>query len=260
VAFEGGAANLVDNDTNGKYDIFIHDCQTGETTRISVKSDGTEAKGDSHNPSLSADGQLVAFDSYATNLVDGDTSVMSDVFVRDRQTSQTMRVSVKSGGAESNGYSYTPSISADGRYVAFASDATNLVDGDTNGKVDIFEHDRQTNQTTRVSVKSDGTQGNNHSYGPSICADGRYVAFYSVSDNLVDGDTNGVNDVFVHDYQGGQTACISVNIAGVQGNSHSGNPSICGNGRYATFSSNASNLINGDTNGTSDIFVHDKGP
>ena len=122
----------------------------------------------------------------------------------------TTRVSVASDGAQGNGYSYHPSISADGRYVAFESDASNLVSGDTNGARDVFVHDRQGGGTTRVSVASDGAQGNGGSAHPSISADGRYVAFQSDASNLVSGDTNGWSDIFVYDRQTGQTTRVSV--------------------------------------------------
>jgi len=133
----------------------------------------------------------------------------------------TTRVSVASDGAQGNDYSYSPSISADGRYVAFDSSASNLVSGDTNGARDVFVHDRQGGGTTRVSVTSDGAQGGTGSWNPSISADGRYVAFYSGASNLVSGDTNGTDDVFVHDGQTGQTTRISVASDGSQGNNHS---------------------------------------
>jgi len=133
----------------------------------------------------------------------------------------TIRVSLASDGTQGNYYSRDLSISADGRYVAFASYASNLVSGDTNGTPDVFIHDRQDGGTTRVSVASDGTQGNWDSWYSSISADGRYVAFYSGASNLVSGDTNGTDDVFVHDGQTGQTTRISVASDGSQGNNHS---------------------------------------
>gem|GEM_PF-2606427 len=267
VAFWSRASNLVDGDTNGRSDIFVHDRQTGETTRVSVTSDGTQSSGffnSSQQPSISADGRYIAFTSSANNLVDGDTNGSSDTFVHDRQTGETTRVSVTSDGTQSNGFSYWPSISADGRYVTFRSDSSNLVDGDTNGFDDIFVHDRQTGETTRVSVTSDGTQGNGNSSGnsllafPSISADGRYVAFYSQANNLVDGDTNGTGDTFIHDRQTGETALVSVASNGTQSNGFSYWPSISTDGRYVAFQSDASNLVDGDTNGFGDIFVRDR--
>ena len=169
--------------------------QAGTTERVSVSTGGAQSNEDSYNRpgSISADGSYVAFASFASNLVSGDTNDTSDIFVRDRLTGQTTRVSVDSSGMQGNGWSYDPSISADGRYVAFNSEATNLVAGDTNDRRDVFVYDRVTGQTTRVSVSSGGTQGNGDygSYLPSISADGRYVAFDSDANNLVSGDTNG---------------------------------------------------------------------
>ena len=142
------------------------------------------------------------------------------------------------------------SISADGRYVAFISDASNLVPGDTNGVTDIFVYDRQTGTIERVSVAADGTQGNGGSCQPSISADGRYVAFSSYASNLVPGDTNGISDVFVYDRQTDTIERVSVAADGTQGNSYSWQPaSISADGRYVAFSSFASNLVPGDTNG-----------
>jgi len=260
VVFFSNADNLVDDDTNGWGDVFVHDRQSGQTTRVSVSSNGVQGNGYSGNwSSISSDGRYVAFESYADNLVNGDTNGWDDVFVHDRQTGQTTRVSVSSNGVQGNGYSGWPSISSDGRYVAFHSDADNLVDSDTNGtNTDVFVHDRQTGQTTLVSVSSTGVQGTIGSQVPSISSDGRYVAFQSWADNLVDGDTNGWDDVFVHDRQTGLTTRVSVSSNGVQGNGYNGWPSISSDGQYVAFQSDADNLVDGDTNGVEDVFVHDR--
>jgi hypothetical protein len=171
----------------------------GVTTRVSVASDGTEGNGGSISAAISADGRFVAFHSFADNLVAGDTNGFTDVFVHDRLTDITERVSVASDGTEGNHQSLVPAISADGRFVAFESFADDLVAGDTNGFTDVFVHDRLTGITERVSVASDGTEGNGASISAAISADGRFVAFQSHADNLVAGDTNGTVDVFVHD-------------------------------------------------------------
>jgi len=258
VAFASLATNLVSGDTNDHRDIFVHDRQTGQTTRVSVASGGAQANGPSFDPSISADGRYVAFASNASNLVSGDTNNTGDIFVHDRQTGATTRVSIGPGGTQANRGSLAPSISADGRYVAFHSDATNLVSGVTNGTTHIFVHDRQTGATTRVSVASDGTEGNSGSIKPSISADGRYVAFQSIATNLVSGCTNGTQHIFVHDRQTGQTTCVSVASDGTEGNSGSNNPSISANGRYVAFQSQANNLVSGDTGFITDIFIHDR--
>ena len=258
VGFESNANNLVSGDTNGVPDVFVHDRKTDKTTRVSVASDGAQGNGDSYFSSLSANGRYVAFRSLASNLVSGDSNGVSDVFVHDRATGQTTLVSVASDGAQGNGDSDAPSISANGRYVAFRSEASNLVSGDTNNTLDVFVHDRQTGQTTRVSVASDGTQGNGLSIHPALSANGRYVAFFSEASNLVSGDTNGTSDIFVHDRQTGQTTLVSVASDGTQADGYSSVPSISASGRYVAFDSLATNLVSGDTNFAWDIFVHDR--
>jgi Tol biopolymer transport system component len=260
VAFWSLADNLVSGDTNGAYDVFVHDRQSGQTERVSVDSSGAQANNSSFNPSISGDGRYVAFQSYADDLVPGDANGFADVFVRDRQSGTTEIVSVATGGAQGDGISgaYRVSISSDGHCVAFESLADDLVAGDTNGAYDVFVHDRQTGQTERVSVDSNGVQGNGISYVPSISGDGRYVAFYSFADNLIPGDTPGREDCFVNDRQSGATEIVSVSASGVQGNGGSDSPSISADGRYVAFASTANNLVHGDTNGFEDVFVHDR--
>jgi Tol biopolymer transport system component len=255
VAFGSSAADLVAADTNGSRDIFVHDRQTAETARVSVDSFGTEGNGNCYAPTITADGRYVAFESDASNLVTGDANSMRDIFVHDRQTGETTRVSVNSGGTEGSGNSQRPSTSSDGRYVAFMSFSSDLVTGDTNGFADVFVHDRQTGETTRVSVDSAGTEGNGESSGPSISADGRYVAFHSSASNLVAGDTNGYSDIFVHDWQTGETTRVSVSSEGVEGNDTSSAGPITSDGRHVAFDSKATNLVAGDTNAARDIFV-----
>ena len=263
VSFYSYASNLVDGDTNDVRDIFVHDRQTGTTERVSVDSIGTQANSSASGySSISADGRFVAFGSFADNLVDGDTNGWPDIFVHDRQTGTTERVSVDSTGTQADSQSGSGrwSISADGRIVAFNSCASNLVDGDTNLRCDVFVHDRQTGTTERVSVDSTGTQANKDSSRPAISADGRFVAFVSTASNLVDGDTNGIRDTFIHDRQTGLTERVNVDSNGVQANGVSGwDTAISADGRFSAFWSEATNLVAGDTNDVGDIFVHDQG-
>ena len=171
---------------------------------------------------------------------------------------ETGRVSVSSGGVEGNLGSGSLSISADGRFVAFESDARNLVPGDINGSTDIFVHDRVTRETTRVSVSSAGVEGNSESGIPSISADGRFVAFHSYANNLVPRDT-GWADIFVRDRVTHETTRVSVSSAGVAGNvGSSGYVSFSADGRFVAFESDATNLVPGDMNDETDIFVHDR--
>ncbi|MFB7256915.1 hypothetical protein [Streptomyces nojiriensis] len=229
-------------------------------TDAEPKPAGTTPIGSSAgSPSISADGRYVAFASPARDLVAGDTNRADDVFVRDRQTGAITRVSVDSAGNQANNVSRNPSISADGRYVAFESFATNLVAGDTNRYRDVFVHDLQTGETTRVSVGSHGEQSDSESSHPSISADGHYVAFDSPASNLVSGDTNDSHDVFVRDRQTGGTTRVSVDSNARQGDGISQLPSISADGRYVAFSSGARTLsLFPDNNHADDVFVHDR--
>jgi Tol biopolymer transport system component len=258
IAFDSSASNLVTGDTNGAQDVFVRDRQTGATTMVSPSGNGNSLEA-----SMSSDGRYVAFESGATNLVSGDTNGSFDIFVRDTVLGTTTRVSVGAGGAQSAGESTDPQISGDGRYVTYRSAATNLVAGDTNGVEDVFVYDRQALTTTRVSVGGAATQGDAASEGPSISADGRYIAFSSNATNLVSGDTNGYRDVFVRDRQTGRTTRVSTdqNLAQANANSASDEfsfvraPSISPDGRYVGFTTLATNIVTPDANGTNDLII-----
>jgi Tol biopolymer transport system component len=262
VAFESVASNLVPGDTGGHGDVFVRDRVAGTTSRVSVSSTGSQANRRSEGPSMSGDGRYVAFYSYATNLVPGDTNGAEDVFVRDRVAGTTSRVSVSSTGKQANGGSGAPSVSGDGRYVAFSSVASNLVPGDPHRDLDVFVRDRVAGTTSRVSVSSTGTEANGESRRPSVSADGRYVAFDSWASNLVPGDTNGSVDMFVRDRVAGTTSRVSVSSSGTQANGESSGlydaASVSANGRYVAFDSYATNLVPGDTNGSVEVFVRDR--
>jgi len=258
VAFMSRATNLAPGDTNGVLDdVFVRDRQTGTTELVSMDSTGNSGTGRSRDPAISGDGRYVAFTSLASNLVPGDGNDRLDVFVRDRQTGTTERVSVDSAGFEGNWESSLPAISADGRYVAFTSFGSNLVPGDGDGTgnyfVEVFVRDRQTGTTERVSVHSAGIR----SVNPSISADGRYVTFESNTVIPQPGDTW---DVFVRDRQTGMTELISVDSTGIQGDGDSSSGTISGDGRYVAFTSLASNLVEADTNVAYDVFVRDRCP
>lgn len=258
IIFESQANNLVPDDTNGFTDIFLHDLQTGTTERVSVGAGGAQADSASGYAYVNRDGRYVVFYSFADNLVSGDTNAVGDIFIRDRQTGETTRLSVSDAEVQGNEISFCPSISDDGRYVSFISYSTNLVPGDTNGSPDIFVHDRQTGSTRRVSVDSRGVEGNLPSIDAKISGNGRIVAFYSEASNLVAGDTNRVGDLFAHDLQTGTTTRVSIRSNGAQGNRISYDARISRDGRFVAFDSDATNLVEGDTNGRGDIFVHDR--
>jgi len=256
IAYQSAATNIVPGDTNGVPDVFLYDVATGTTVRVSVDSAGTQGDDDCLEPALSLDGRFVAIFAYATNLVPGDTNGKPDIFVRDVQAGTTVRASVGPGGIESDGGSRYPSISADGRYVAFESQGTNLVAGDTNAARDVFVHDLQTGATVRASESAGGVEGDGDSVDASISPDGRFVAFESVAANLVAGDGNGASDVFVKDLQTGAIARASVDSSGVEGNGPSHDPWLSDLGEVVSFSSDATNLVAGDGNGYEDLFVH----
>jgi Tol biopolymer transport system component len=256
VAFTSAASNLVPGDTNGTWDVFVHDVVNRTTTRVSVDTNGLEAIAPSGNPAVSESGRFVAFESAAA-LVSEDTNGVVDIYVRDVLLRTTTLVSIGSAGL-GNGPSMFPSISADGRFIAFASDATNLVPGDMNATRDVFVHDLVTRSTIQVSVDSNGIEGNAHSGGASISADGNLVAFRSSASNLVAGDGNGVDDVFVRDIAAGTTTRVSRGVNGAEVNGHSQSPSLSPEGRFVAFYSLADNVVVGDTNGATDVFVYDR--
>ncbi len=241
-------------------EIFLHDTQAGTSTQVSVDSAGNSSNGDNFYPDISADGTKIVFYSNATNLVSSDTNGVIDIFLHDTGSGTTTRISMGHDGSEADGNSIYPAISADGKFVAFESDATNLVTGDTNGKTDIFLYETATGITTRVSVDSSGNQGTNPSRKPTISADGQFVAFESSANNLVSGDTNVAYDIFVRDTVGDTTTRVSVASDGTQSTDYenSNSPAISDDGRYVTFYSNATNLVTGDSNMVSDIFRHDR--
>ncbi|MGH2692226.1 MAG: TolB family protein [Actinomycetota bacterium] len=286
VGFVSNASNLVPGDTNSCIDpiagtpyscgdVFLLDRATGTLERVSISSTEVQGNGESYNGvAMSPDGRFLAFWSASTNLAPGDTNARGDIFVRDRIAGTTQRVSVGSGGVQADATSSEPAISNDGRFVAFKSYATNLagldIDLSPGGYSDIYVHDRETGQTERVSVSSDGEDGIVNSYRPAISGDGRYVAFDSEATNLVPADTNGFGfDVFVHDRTTGRTEQVSVNSAGIQANDNSYNPWITPDGRYVVFASNATNLgpddggicflnsIEGNAS-CRDLFIHDR--
>jgi Tol biopolymer transport system component len=260
VAFTSDASNLVPGDTNGFGDVFVRDRRTGTTARVSLGTNGVQANSFSSDPALSAGGRFVAFTSEASNLVPGDTNGRQDVFVRNHQTGTTERVSLGTSGVQGNDYSEAPALSSDGRFVAFASLASNLVPDDTNGQTDVFVRDHRTGVTERFSLGPNRVQGNNGSSDPALSAGGRFVAFASGASNLVPGDTNGERDVFVRDRQTGTTERVNLGPNGVQGNDFSGSygaiPVLSANGRFVAFDSSANNLVQDDTNGQADVFVH----
>ncbi len=286
VAFASAATTLIGpgNDTNGAIkDVFLFDTCIGATgctpgmKIVSVADDGTQGDGDSDQPSISADGRFVTFVSSATNLLGpgGDTNGLRDIYVRDTCAGQDVSclptTSRVSQGSEPDGFSDSPGISGNGRYIVFRSAATNLLGAgnDTNGKLDIFLRDTCAGQdvscvpsTVRASVDSSGAEANNHNDRPAVSADGRYVVFESTATNLVSG-TVFFRDIVLRDTCTGVTGCtpattrVSVDTGDSDPSAASEQPVISGNGRYVVFRSFASDLVVGDANSLPDIFLRD---
>jgi len=285
IAFASLADTLVTGDSNGVVDVFLRDTCVGaapgctpSTSRVSVGSSGTQGDNQSSSPAIGADGRFIAFESIAGNLVTGDTNGTADIFLRDTCfgapagcSPSTVRLSVSSAGAEGNGQSLRPAISADGRFIAFESTSDNLVSGDANGVSDIFLRDTCSGagagcspSTARLSVSSAGAQGAADSFQPTISGTGRFVAFSSFANDLVANDTNGNFDVFLRDTcfsaaAGCSPSTVRLSVAsnGTEGNAESSVPSISGTGRFVAFQSASSTLIATDTNGAFDIFLRD---
>jgi Tol biopolymer transport system component len=262
VTYVFSVGGLVPDDTNGDYDVFLHDVETGITSRVSVSTAGTQGSGTSGSigsffPVISDDGRYVAFEGEPTNFVPDDTNDATDIFLRDTLAPLTTRVSVSTAGSEGDNNSYHPAISGDGRYVAFHSSAENLVPGTPMGTQQVFLRDTQLGTTSLVSASYAGTPGDSSSNYPDISSDGRYVVFESMADNLVPGASNVHKDIFRKDTQTGLIAKVSVSTAGSEANSNCYEPAVSGDGRYVVFNSGATNLVPGDDNSQADIYLRD---
>ena len=258
VAYHSSASDLVVVDGNGAtLDVFLYDVATGTTTLVSTDAGGSRSNGLSYVPSVNADGTKIAYYSEASDLVAGDTNGMADIFVHDTVTGITTLVTIDTGGGPTNGGSTSPSVSADGTRIAYNSQASDLVAGDTNGFADVFLHDTSTGATTRISTGTMGGTANGASYEPAISADGTRIAYWSSASDLVTGDSNGVSDVFVYDTATGATTLASVDLGGGPADDQSEVPSISADGTKVAFRSEASDLVLGDNNSFGDIFVYD---
>lgn len=272
IAFTSGASNLVSSDTNGVDDVFIYDSTMNTTYLVSV-SGTTQGNFGSDSPSIDRFGDKVAFCSAATNLVTGISGRQVLLWTRTSATTGTITLvshSLAGLSFSGNGTSEGPAISADGRWIAFYSQASDLVTGDVNGKADAFVYDTSTGVISLVSLANGSStiQGTLDSYlrdpktSPDIsvtrsdASGGPLVAFQSYASNLVPNDFNNARDVFVRDVVAATTTLVSVSTTGFSGNANSSGPDINQTGLFVAFLSDASDLITGDTNAWTDVFVH----
>jgi Tol biopolymer transport system component len=257
VVFRSSASNLVKGDTNGVPDVFLRDRLTRKLERVSVATGGAQAGGASGAPSVSADGRFVAFESSASNLIKGDANGRVDVFLRDRRTGRTTLVSRRADGGLTGQPGYQPSVSADGRYVAWATVGAMTPD-DTNGVFDVYRRDLTRGATERVSVPRPGAMGNGASEHPVLSGDGTQVAFTSTASDLIWGDGNGHRDAFVRAMPGALTSLVSISSAGIQGDGAVRGTVISADAATVAFTSEATNLVPGDTNRQPDVFVRER--
>jgi Tol biopolymer transport system component len=256
IAFASYFNGLVEGEDNIHSDVFVHDRNTGETTLVSVATDGTPGNSTSLDPSISDDGRYVAFQSLSTNFIEGDTNNRRDVFLHDRQTGTTTCLSTSPGGEIGDATSIEPEVSGDGKFVVFTSTSSNLIAGDTNDSSHVFLYEIATGTTTLVSHGPGGVFSNRIAQEPTINEDGRYVAYMSDATNVVAGDNNGIYDVYLYDRMSDTTSIVSVDSQGVQGNGQSDSPSLSDDGQTITFLSYATNLAPGETNFESKVYVH----
>ncbi|MEA2355174.1 MAG: hypothetical protein QOD61_1303 [Solirubrobacteraceae bacterium] len=262
-AFVSAATNLtIPGVVAGAPQIYVFDL-LGQTGRLASSApDGSPADAGSSQPSLSADGGVLAFTSGATNLAPGVAKATTNIFVR-RGDGPITLISSGVGGSATDGNSYQPAVSGNGRFVAFTSNADNLIAGDDNGKPDVFEHDLVTGATRRVSTGAGGAQADGPSSNPSVSADGRFITFASTAGNIVGHQKKPVEEVYVHDTAVNRTALVSLGHGTTRQNAAVAPPftqisSISASGRYVAFDSDATNLTTHPTNGHTNVYVRDR--
>ncbi len=259
IVFQSWANNLVGNDINNNDDIYHKDLLTGVPTPVSVTTTGVFPNRPAYSPSMSADARYVTFYTAANDLGAGDTNALDDVYLKDRQSGAVTRVSVGPTGALATGGASTiPSISPNGRFIAYQSSATNLVPGDVNGVSDVIVRDLVTNTNLRASAIDVGARSDGASNDAAISSDGRFVVYASVGSTILSGDTNTVSDVFLHDLSNATTLRASMSTAGIEGNAASDAATINADGTWIAFRSSASNLVAGDSNARSDVFIRER--
>lgn len=262
VAFTSEASNLVPGDTNNGVDLFVKTLSTGAMQRVNTNSAGGQGQRGAQDPAWSPDGTAIAFSTYAADLVPGDTNNTGDVFVKHLGSGAIEIVSKSTTGSQANGFSGGPAWSPDGTRLAFTSSASNLDASDTNGAFDIFVKTLTSGAVQRVSTSTSSTQANGRSVGAAWSPDGTRIAFSSDASDLVSGDTNGLDDVFIKDLASGTVWRVSTDVGGNQATDADVNDYVSSwggdwspDGRQMVIHSNAGNLVPSDTNGSTDVFL-----
>ncbi len=258
VTFFSKASNLVANDTNNAFDVFVKDTLTGVLDRVSVATGGGEADAESRDPRISPDGRWVIFGSFSRTIIVPHNSSTQDIFLHDRTLATTQILSVPTVGGQANQNCFHADISDDGTKVVFASTATNLVPGDSNLLGDIFLVDVANVAVSRISKSHTGGETDAECRYPDLSGDGSVCVFDSTATNLVPLDTNGASDIFLYDFATSTIELVSLSTTGGQGQGHSIRPCISRDGRFIAFQSPAPDLVIGDTNLETDIFVRDR--
>jgi hypothetical protein len=255
VVFESDA-DLVLTDTNGQKDVYRLDRSTGQLALVSVTATGLQGNGWSYHGAISSSGQRIVFTSGATTFVAGDTNNQVDMFLKDMQSGALTRVNVSTTGAQANNESTWPSISGDGSYIVYSSAASNLVPGDSSGNWDLFGYEVATGVTTRLNVQPNGLQANSYVRSPTALSEnGNFVVFASLSTNLVVGDTNGKQDIFMRDRAASVTTRVSLDLGGGEVDGDCFVPHMTADGNVLTYTSDATDIVASDTNARRDIFA-----
>lgn len=259
VAYESVATNLTVEGTGGTSQVYLWTAAVGNKL-ISVDALGGPGNGASRNARIAAGGGWIAFESDATDLRPlEDLDPITDIYVADLSTGALALASTSATGVKANAPCVDPSISADGRYVAFSSAASNLVPGDLNSASDIFVKDLVTGEVRRVSVTSDGVESDGNSIRPHLSSDGSMVVFESRASNLILFDLNGMDDAFAHELATAKTYRVSVRTFGEEATGGASiEPRLSGDGRFVVLNSDAVNLVDADTNSMRDVFI--RGP
>ncbi|MCK6481802.1 MAG: hypothetical protein HUU06_10245 [Planctomycetaceae bacterium] len=261
VVFTSGARDLGDGATGeeSRNNVWFRDMKTGVNTLLSANGAGTEGNAGSLYPSISSNGQVVLFESYASDLADGAEGGFCNVYLLDRKSGDLVRLSSTPAGAggDWDSFVYGSSLSANGRFAVFYSAALDMVEDAGVGYFQIYLYDRTKGTLTMISRSPEGAPALGDCFDPSISSNGKYVVYYSYATNLGAGASGAVSNIYLHDVKKGTTTLITRSTTGGEPNDDSLDPVVSASGKIVAFDSYATNLVSGDTNGQSDVFLVD---